>query len=173
MAFDGDAYHSSAFVFLGWEDALAAANLAPAVQASYQSEIVAFLGFCKRAHAPGTIPMARQFLEGSESRPGCAREALRWLFRAGQSSGGDSRASNPVPQRSVPALARDDLGGPDWQRDLIVAARRNGLLWRTETTYREWAAKFAKFLRPLSPYAATGDDVAGFLTQLAVRQRAS
>jgi integrase len=173
MALDGNAYRHSSFVFPGWEDALAAANLAPVVQASYQREIVAFLGFCKRAHAPGTIPLARQFLEGSESRPGCAREALRWLFRAGQSSGGDSRASGWIPRRGVPGLARDDLGGPGWERDLIVAVRRNGLLWRTETTYREWGAKFVTFLRPVSPFAATGDDVAVFLTQLAVRQRAS
>ena len=35
--------------------------------------------------------------------------------------------------------AAGDLGGPDWERDLIKAARERGFLWRTEETYRGWA----------------------------------
>jgi integron integrase len=35
-----------------------------------------------------------------------------------------------------------------------------------------WAVRFAKFLAPKSPYAATADDVGGFLSRLAVEQRA-
>lgn len=46
-------------------------------------------------------------------------------------------------------------------------------MWRTERTYRDWAKRFADYLLPRSPYAATGEDVAGFLSVLAVRQRAS
>ena len=75
--------------------------------------------------------------------------------------------------RSIPKVAAGDLGGADWERDLIVAVRRKGLLWRTEQTYRGWAARFAEFLAPRSPYAGTGDDVARFLSMLAVEQRAS
>jgi integron integrase len=47
------------------------------------------------------------------------------------------------------------------------------MLWRTEQTYRQWAARFAEQLAGQSPYAATGDDVAKFLTRLAVENRAS
>jgi integron integrase len=65
------------------------------------------------------------------------------------------------------------LGGADWERDLIAAARRKGLLWRSEETYRGWAARFARFLAPRSPYAAEASDVAAFLTELAVTRRAS
>jgi integron integrase len=72
----------------------------------------------------------------------------------------------------VPPLAKTDQGGADWERDLITAVRSKGLLWRTEETYRAWSARFAQFLRPRSPYAATAEDVGAFLTALAVKQRA-
>lgn len=71
-----------------------------------------------------------------------------------------------------PPLARDDLGGADWERDLVAALRRKGFLWRTEQTYRGWARRFAQSLLPRTPYAANGDDVAKFLSVLAVEWRA-
>jgi len=70
-------------------------------------------------------------------------------------------------------LAALDRGGADWERDLIAAVRARGFLWRTEQTYREWAARFAEFLRPRSAYAAEAADVGAFLTELAVTRRAS
>jgi len=70
-------------------------------------------------------------------------------------------------------LAAADLGGADWERDLIMAIRRKNFLWRTEQTYRSWATKFAEFMLPGSPYIAVGDDVARFLSKMAVEQRAS
>jgi site-specific recombinase XerD len=73
----------------------------------------------------------------------------------------------------VPPQAAGDLGGADWERDLIAAIRRKGFLWRTEQTYRAWATRFAKFLTPRSPYAAGGAEVAAFLSALAVGDRAS
>jgi integron integrase len=69
--------------------------------------------------------------------------------------------------------AAGDLGGADWERDLIRAVREKCFLWRTEQTYRSWATKFAQYLLPRSPYAATGAEVAAFLSKLAVEQRAS
>ena len=51
--------------------------------------------------------------------------------------------------------------------------RARGLLWRSESTYRGWAARFASFLSPRTPYVATGADVAEFLSDLAVRYRIS
>ena len=46
-------------------------------------------------------------------------------------------------------------------------------MWRTEETYRGWAARFARFLAPRSPQAADASDVGAFLTQQAVEYRAS
>jgi len=89
----------------------------------------------------------------------------------------DFRCENPGMKRRREVRwqrsAAEDLGGADWERDLVRAVREAGFLWRTEETYRSWAKKFAEFLRPRSPYAAEGRDVAAFLSMLAVRQRAS
>ena len=71
-----------------------------------------------------------------------------------------------------PAAARD-LGGADWERDLIKACRERHFLWRTERTYRDWSGRFARFLQPRSPYAAGKEEVGAFLSHLAVTQRAS
>lgn len=73
----------------------------------------------------------------------------------------------------VPRPAAQDVGGTAWERDLVKAMREEGFLWRTEQTYREWAMRFARYLEPRSPYAAAGEEVAAFLSELAVRQRAS
>jgi len=80
---------------------------------------------------------------------------------------GEVRRSDHAP------VAKSDLGGADWERDLIVAIRNKGFLWRTEQTYRMWASRFAEHMQPKSPYAAAGDDVAAFLSKLAVEKRAS
>lgn len=76
-------------------------------------------------------------------------------------------------RRGMPPVAATDVGGADWERDLVRAARTAGLLWRTEETYRGWAARFARFLSPRSPYSAGGEEVAAFLSQMAVDFRAS
>jgi integrase len=93
---------------------------------------------------------------------------------------GSGLAAGHPPRSGVPRVAiehapqaAEDLGGADWEKALIRAARLRGFLWRTEQTYREWGHKFASFLRPRGPYAASGTDVAAFLTQLAVEKRAS
>jgi integron integrase len=165
--------------FPTWRDTLQRAALAPEVRESFRREIIRFLHFCRQAHAPATTVLARQFLEATTQDPSLTREALRWLFRATRSTESsaatfsDQDRRGGQPSRLVPPDAASDQGGAKWERDLIAAARQRGFLWRTETTYREWSTKFAAFLRPRSPYAATEIDVASFLTQLAVRQRAS
>jgi len=72
-----------------------------------------------------------------------------------------------------PRPASQDMGGPDWERALVGTIRLQGLLSRTEDTYRSWARRFAAFIAPRSPYAATAEEVGAFLTDLAVRSRAS
>ena len=71
--------------------------------------------------------------------------------------------------RPTSPRAASDLGETDWEQDLIRASRVAGFRWRTEQTYRGWAARFAAFLAPVSAYRATEVEVAAFLTELAVR----
>ena len=93
---------------------------------------------------------------------------------------GPTHSTPPTPprvgwaQRPVePPPAAGDLGREPWERDLIRASRERNFLWRTEQTYREWAVRFARFIAPRSPYAAGGEDVAAFLSEMAVQGRAS
>ncbi len=79
----------------------------------------------------------------------------------------------PASRPSEPPPAANDPGSEPWERDLIKASRERGFLWRTEQTYREWAVRFARFIAPRSPYAAGGEEVAAFLSALAVQGRAS
>ena len=186
--------------FPNWKAVLAAAVLNPQLKAAYAREILSFLRHCKLAHTPATTESARQYLEWREKQSsGPSRDALRWFYREGrrsetQESSGDRRptASSdaagsivPPPSAHVPPAIRrasrpmvappaaSDLGSEPWERDLIKAIREHSFLWRTEQTYREWAVRFARFIAPRSPYAATGGDVAGFLSALAVQGRAS
>jgi hypothetical protein len=66
---------------------------------------------------------------------------------------------SPRARSATPPLAARDLGGADWERDLIAALRERGMLWRTEKTYRGWAARFAVWMAPRSPYASEARDV--------------
>lgn len=150
-----------------WKITLAGTQLSRQDREHYEREIVRFLHFCHARRTPASVALARQYLEADAGRAVIAREPLRWLFRAG---GG--RLQRPA-RSNVPIAASADCGGADWERDLIRALRRRGFLWRTEQAYRSWAARFAEHLRPRSPYAATGDDLAEFLSRLAVEQRAS
>jgi integron integrase len=149
--------------------------------------------------SPATIVLIKQYLAEQE-RQGSkyGRLALRWFYQASrrQQLGADAalcgpaadaasvyhlpdkkgpeEADAPFPSKaSVPPAAASDLDGADWERDLFKAARDEGLMWRSEQTYRGWASRFARFLSPRSPYAADGEDVAAFLSKLAVEFRAS
>ena len=184
--------------FPDWKDAIAREPLSPALRAAYIREIISFLKHCKACHAPATVELVKQYLPVREkATPAPAREALRWFFRTGRKQAGADRprpmepetgtgakhfvSSSVAPSQSVrrslrlsePGAAAQDLGGPDWERDLIKASRERNFLWRTEETYRGWAARFVNFLAPKSPYAAGGEEVAAFLSALAVELRAS
>ena len=157
--------HAPASVALAREYLQERASGVPAVRAALR------WFFCRgreaaqmeRVGQPGAVSQMRA--EG-QGRRMCAADAGEPEDDAG--SPGSWRSGSDTPPR-----AQADLGGADWERDLIGAVRRKGFLWRTEKTYREWAARFAAFVRPRSPYAATGDYVAALLSRLAVEHRAS
>lgn len=185
--------------FPDWKDALARAGLSAADEVAYRREIISLLKHCKTHHVPVTVGLAKQYVEQQESvRSGPVREALRWFVRAARAtrSGageetvwaapGGARTGGAVglpparpPKRPVhlrpmePKSAATDLGGPDWEQALVKTMRLRGLLWRTEYSYRAWGRRFANYLAPRSPYAASGHDVQAFLTELAVQGRAS
>lgn len=172
--------------FPEWFGVLWRAQLPPAVRSSHRREIIRFLHFCRERRAPATIALAKHYLTVHAGHAVPARDALRWLFRAARersreaadssaataASGAGPRAAVASP-RLVPPAASSDVGNSPWERALVAALRRKGLLWRTEQTYRAWATRFAAFLAPRSPYAAGAPQIAGFLSELAVRQRAS
>jgi integron integrase len=149
------------------------------VKAAYGREIITFLHHCKVSHAAATVELAKQYLGVREKQStGPAREALRWFYREGarRQAGRDearapevSAAATPPPiRRSAlrpmePRPAAQDLGSSEWEKALIKTMRVRGLLWRTEETYRSWARRFA----------AGAEEVGAFLTDLAVRTRAS
>lgn len=175
---------------------LAQASLSPQLKAAYVREILTFLKHCKTSRAPATTELAKQYLGWREKQSaGPAREALRWFYREGfkrakPEEGDEARPivralSQPESKLAVltprnfglrpmqPPPAASDLGNTPWEQALIKASRERGFLWRTEQTYREWAVRFARFIAPRSPYAASGEEVAAFLSALAVEGRAS
>jgi integron integrase len=94
--------------------------------------------------------------------------------RAPDQRGGSGAEPPQIGRRpSQPAPAAGDQGATPWEQALIRTIRERGMSWRTEQTYREWAGRFARSIRPRSPYAANGEDVAAFLSALAVEGRAS
>lgn len=173
--------------FPAWKGALAQSNLSPVVKAAHAREIITFLHHCKKTRSPATVALIKQWLATRETQSdGPAHSALRWFYREGsrrqagvESAGTISEAVRPVPVRRPelrpmePRPAAQDLGGPDWEQALIKTMRVRGLLWRTEETYRSWARRFAAFIAPKTPYAAGAGEVGAFLTDLAVKTRAS
>lgn len=179
--------------FPNWKAALAQAPLGDALRATYIREILSFLKHCKETRSAATVATAKRYLVWREKQSRSpSREALRWFYREGrraeanpEAGCGDSpsgwrpadrdeRVPAPGLRRpSEPPQAATDLGSEPWEKDLIKAIRERGFLWRTERTYREWTVRFARFIAPRSPYAAAGEDVAAFLSALAVEGRAS
>lgn len=184
--------------FPDWNEALRQAAFSPPIKAAYAREIITFLRHCKTSHAVATTELAKSYLGWRETQSkGPAREALRWFYREGrrragrEPDGADAGGRETAMEAATtdagfdpevgrvrlrpmqPPTAASDLGSSPWEAELIKAMRERGFLWRTEQTYREWAVRFARFIAPRSPQTATGEEVAGFLSALAVQGRAS
>ncbi|MFT3867611.1 MAG: integron integrase [Nibricoccus sp.] len=176
MALQGETFWRDEVVvsFPQWGSVLVEEGLDAQTKAAYKRAIMGFLGFCRTRQAAASILLAKEYIQQRELQAGRREEdlraGLRWFFKRGQESR-VVRAKRPLEEQAPKAA--EDLGGADWERDLITAIRRKGFLWRTEQTYRRWAGLFAEHMKPKSPYAAVGDDVAAFLSKMAVEQRAS
>lgn len=155
--------------FPHWKSVLAATALPEDRKILFCREILAFLHHCKVRRAAATIIFAQSYLDAPDQRDSLqARPALRWFFRQGRCP------PAPTPIAESPSEPAPDLApAGDWEKDLIKAVRKAGLLWRTEETYRSWAGRFVRFIAPHSPSAADATEVAAFLTDLAVRRRVS
>lgn len=100
-----------------------------------------------------------------------------WESEDGQETGNGLRkatASRPLPNRAdletgVASSSRTATSSnPPWEHTLTKTIRGQGLSWRTEQSYRNWAARFADYISPISPTAAGKTEVEKFLSQLAV-----
>lgn len=175
--------------FPQWAEALAQLRLPALHREQYRQALIHYLRYCKQTHQRATIASARTFMESvqTQRRLGVSalalwKEALNWFFREGrkQSSNeqrevatGTRRA--PAARVALPTPAAADLGASAWERRLIETLRTRHYQWRTEQTYRGWAARFAMWLqkRGCPVEEAAADHVREFLTELATRERVS
>lgn len=187
--------------FPNWAPVLAKVRLKDLARQAYRLAIVGYLTFCKRARQRATVASARRFMAEVEAQRRLSRwqlavwkAALNWFFQMAKTvpalavpSGGAgfSKApatfnpgpvgpqAGPCAQGKEPPLAATDLGGPEWERELIRVLRERHYEWRTEQAYRMWARRFAGWLegRGVTVSGAGELEMRGFLSELAVRQR--
>jgi integron integrase len=158
-------------IFCNWREVLHHSGLNAGIQTVYCTALQGYLDYCTRNGISVNTESARAFMD-DVTRRGLAREpelwkqGLNWFFRAG-------RQHTSVSRGTVPALNHADTGAAAWEQRLIERLRIQHYAWRTEQTYREWAWRLADFVRPRELEAATGEDLKGFLSELAVRGRVS
>ncbi|HEX2852314.1 MAG TPA: integron integrase [Opitutaceae bacterium] len=175
--------------FPDWATALDRLDLVSTLAAEFHREIIRFLGYAAKVRAPVSVALARQYLETHRSV--ITRDALRWFVTQGRTGPFENRVGQPdepaaaranrpptaspgrVSRSPEPPPAAGDLGRAEWEHQLIAALRNRGFLWRTEQTYREWAARFVRFIKPRSPFTADVREVGAFLSSLAVEHRVS
>jgi integron integrase len=152
--------------FPDWKVVLASAPLPEAARETHRRGILTFLKFCKEHRTAATVASIREFLAGTPEH----RAALRWFYQQGRAEVSRKPAPSSQKGSGLPPPAATDTGAEPWEKALVKAARERGFLWRTEETYRAWAWRFARFIAPLSPEAASGVEVGAFLSELAVRR---
>ncbi|OIR01842.1 tyrosine recombinase XerD [mine drainage metagenome] len=95
---------------------------------------------------------------------------------SGEAEGGKAGIGSLKAERRGEEFQRPaarDLGANEWETALIKATRERGFLWRTEETYRRWLERFERFVAPDTPYKTGATELQAFLSELAVKQRAS
>lgn len=184
--------------FYGWETALTSTDLGDDTKALFRQFITAFLQWCHSCRYPPSPSSLLDYLSQSgrqsTSSPALEKSALEWLLSLAppaqhaaplpaaspskkemdRSRGPDAVPPPPVAlPRTTPAQGRDDLGSAPWERALITALRGHHFLWRTEETYRRWAAQFVRYVGTEPMHTWGRAHVEGFLSMLATQQRVS
>ena len=160
-------------IFTNWREVLHRSGLSPGMQAVYTLAIGGYVEYCSRNTVSVTKASAQAYMEdvirrGLAKHPQLWKDALNWFFREGHRHCG----STPLlADHAMPTLGQADTGAQPWERRLIERLRIQHYAWRTEKTYREWAWRLADFIRPRELESASGEDLKGFLSHLAVRGR--
>ncbi len=159
-------------VFVNWREMLNAnEQLSPADKRAFEAAIAKYLDYCVLNGESVTVETAREFMSDGMRRKLVPddlqwREALNWYFR----QGGKRCSTKPL---SVPSFGRADTGETKWESRMIERLRLQHYSWRTEQTYRDWARRFAAFVKDRELEQAGDEDLKRFLTHLAVELRVS
>ena len=118
-----------------WDSVLAREVVDKLTKETHRRAIMGFLGFCQTRRAAASVLLAKEYIERRELQAGRREEwlraGLRWFFQRGRKQ--EVAPLQRAMEEKAPKAA-EDLGGADWERDLIAAVRRKGFLWRTEQT---------------------------------------
>jgi integron integrase len=156
--------------FSEWCSVLAGEALDAATRERYRRCVVAYLHYLKSRREYASMASAKAYVENGEAQGVTDvhdREALRWFFKAAGRR--DPRPVNAVEASASPIKPeKADTGATPWERRLIERLRVGQYQWRTEVTYRDWAWRFASWLGARAMESATGEDIKGFLSHLAV-----
>lgn len=165
-------WRSPDIIFANWREVLHGSAARADLRRNYERAVEAYLNYCKLNGQSVTTETARNFMSDAHRRnlaPGDRtwEKALNWFFREGR------RRCAPRPE-GVPSEGRADTGKTPWESRMIERLRLQHYSWRTEQSYREWAWRFARHVGQEADLSkATEDDIKGFLTDLAVRERVS
>lgn len=107
-------------------------------------------------------------------RQGPENESCRVDAPAYSRSGTVNREPATVNRMSdVPTKGATDLGGAPWEQRAVACIRARHLAWTTEQTYRYWARRLVAFCASKPAEELAGEDLRGFLSHLAVKERVS
>ena len=185
--------------FEDWEKVLRD-TVPVALQASYREAAAKFRYWLREKGKVANVEAFKRHLAWKKSylppkQYEIRRQALRWYWDKGRKIGGPrSEVGSPQSENNrppstnqqrptlpryaremtdVPPLGKADLGETPWERKLVARIRELHLAWTTEKTYRAWAWRLVRHGRGKNPEQLTGDDVRGFLSHLAVKDRVS
>jgi integron integrase len=160
-------------IFNNWREVLHQSGLSSGIQSVYAMAVQGYVDYCGHNGISVTVESARAYMDdvtrrGLARQPELWKEGLNWFFEAG-----GKRCGTRKGEGSLPTIGQADTGAEGWEQRLIERLRIQHYAWRTEQTYREWAWRLADFVRPRGLEAATGEDLKGFLSELAVKGRVS
>jgi integron integrase len=78
-----------------------------------------------------------------------------------------------VDMHDIPTAGKADLGGPQWEKDLVRRIREKNLEWTSEKTYRSWCRRFIAACGEKPVEQIDRHDVRRWLSDLAVKERVS